>query len=179
MFIDELQRHLAVCGMLEVDQFTTRDRNFWNIISIYDPFGARQRWQRAKDIHYACFHDAEKANDEDIRLIESEDIANILRFVDLRPNEPMLIHCKFGVARSTAVALILIVRGLVMDGFEDVVDSAVDTLLEIRRQACPNGLVLRLGLETFMNIEEAQKLTIALINHPRLIANAAKNKPQS
>ena len=176
MFITELQRHLAVCGAAEVPRFTTRDPGFWNIVSIHDPFTNRQPWPQAKDVHYACFHDAEQSPSESIRLMDKEDIARILRFVDMRPAEPLLIHCQFGVSRSTAVALTLLVRGLVMDGVTDVIETAVDTLLTVRRQSSPNGLVLKLGLETFMAAREALELTVALINHPRLLENTNPNR---
>lgn len=176
MFVVELQRHLAVCGAAEVDPITRRDPGFWNIVSIHDPLSSRQPWPQARNIHYACFHDAELAPSQSIRLMDKEDIAKILRFVDMRPAEPLLIHCQFGVSRSTAVALTLLVRGLFMDGFTDVIEPAVDTLLAIRSQASPNGLVLKLGLETFMAPEQAREMTVALINHPRLAANAAKNR---
>jgi predicted protein tyrosine phosphatase len=172
MFIPELQRHVTVCGASEVDQFVKRDPKFWNIVSIREPWSRRQRWAQAKEIHYACFHDVENIEAGDgIRLPTRDDLAAIFRFVDAHPGEPMLVHCLAGQSRSTAVALALIVRGLVMDGFENVTEPAVAYLLQIRRVARPNALVLRHGLNLFLDAEQAQKLAIEMLNHPQLMEN--------
>lgn len=172
MFIPEIQRHLAVCGVKEVEQFTKRDKKFWNVISILEPSMTRQSWRDAKEVHHACFHDAEQSEQGDgIKLPKLEDIMEIFRFIDERPGQPMLIHCRAGQSRSAAVALALIVRGLVQSGVTDVAGPAVDYLLEIRRQACPNALILRQGLSSFLDPVQTDNLVKEMLNHPQLMDN--------
>jgi len=172
MFITELQRHLAVCGVREVEQFTKRDKKFWNVVSILEPSMPRQAWRDAKEIHHACFHDAEESEQGDgIKLPKLADIVEIFRFIDERPGQAMLIHCRAGQSRSAAVALALIVRGLVQSGVTDVAGPAVDNLLEIRRQSCPNALILRQGLSLFLDSERTEALVKQMLNHPQLMDN--------
>jgi len=123
-------------------------------------------------IHYACFHDAEQSEQGDmIKLPKLEDIVEIFNFIDQRPGQAMLIHCRAGQSRSTAVALGLIVRGLVQSGATDVAGPAVDYLLEIRRQSCPNALVLRQGLSLFLDPARTEYLVKEMLNHPQLMDN--------
>lgn len=172
MFIPELQRHLAVCGASEVERFTKFDRGFWNIISIREPSTPRWTWRDAKSIHHVCFHDAENLGAEgNIVFARRDDLVAILKFADSRPLEPLLIHCLAGQSRSTAVALTLIVRGFVQAGIPVTVESAVSRLLDIRRQARPNALVLRLGLALFLPLEQVDPLVRELLNHPQLLEN--------
>jgi len=178
MFIPELKRHLTVCGASEVAQFLKRDPKFWNIVSIYEPSIPRQQWQYARDVHYACFHDAENVvAGREIRFPTRDDIAAIFRFVDAHPDQPILIHCLAGQSRSTAVALALIVRGLLAAGTSSVVEAAVAYLLEIRRIARPNALVLRHGLGLFCEPECAERLAVELLNHPQLMENRFVKRP--
>lgn len=172
MFISEIGRHLTVCGVREVDQFTKRDKKFWNIVSILEPSMARQTWRDAKEIHHACFHDAEESEEGDgIKLAKPEDILGIFQFIDDRLGQPMLIHCRAGQSRSTAVALGLIVRGLVQSGSANVAGPAVDYLLEIRRQSCPNALILRQCLGLFLAPDPTDALVKEMLNHTLLMEN--------
>lgn len=180
MFIPELHRHLAVCGANEVERFTKFDRSFWNIISIREPSTPRWAWRDAKAIHHVCFHDAENLGAEgNIVFARNDDLVGILMFADSRPLEPLLIHCLAGQSRSTAVALALIVRGFVQTGIPVTVESVVLRLLEIRRQARPNALVLRLGLDLFLPPEQVGQLVPELLNHPQLLENRFQGRARN
>jgi len=87
-----------------------------------------------------------------------------------------MVHCLAGLSRSTAVALAIIVRGMIEKGWEametePLVERAVDLLLQIRPRAKPKVLFLRLCLEQFLPAKQANDLTVALVNHPVLMEN--------
>ena len=101
-----------------------------------------------------------------------DDLARILAFIDtLPPGGGLLVHCRAGISRSAAVALGLIVRGFVERGDQDFEEEAVQQLLDLRPQAAPNALVLRLLLSTFMTPDDAESTVIKLLNHPRFMEN--------
>jgi predicted protein tyrosine phosphatase len=178
MFIEKLGRHLAVSSIPELERSLKMDAGFWNVISIREPAVPRPACLRyAKRVHEVIFEDRENI-DPDLRGAppRREHLASIFRFVDAHPGEPMLVHCLAGLSRSPAVALALIVRGLWHPDFTlgippKLVEQAVDLLLQIRPQACPNALVLQVGLEQFMAVDEGRRLMIELVNHPVLFEN--------
>ena len=174
MLIPHLDRHLAVCGLTELPGILRRDRNFWNVISILEPSTLPPPLQGAKRTHRLTFHDIEDQkllDTEGARLASSEDIAGALEFVDRFPQEPMLIHCRAGISRSTAFAVVLLVRGHVISGEAPVVEDVVEQLLAIRRQAVPNVLVMRLGFGLFMSATDAADLVKNISNDFRLMNN--------
>jgi hypothetical protein len=88
----------------------------------------------------------------------------------------LMVHCLAALSRSTAVALALIVRGLIEKGWDItnidlLAERAVAVLLQIRPKARPNVLVLKLCLEQFLDPAKAQDLTIRMLNHPILMEN--------
>lgn len=87
-----------------------------------------------------------------------------------------MVHCLAGLSRSPAVALTLIVRGLlahgaVLDAQSALVDRAVELLLQIRPQSRPNVLVLHVGLEQFLPPDAARQLAVIAVNQPVLLEN--------
>lgn len=146
------------------------DRNFWHVISIHEPRAPRNSLPGAKCVHYVAFDDVENPTDDGgCVLAREKDIQRIFAFADAQPNEPLLVHCRAGVSRSTAVALAFIVRGLLKS--ERIVEEAAKQLLAIRQFARPNVHVLRLSLQQFLPAKRADELAIALVNHPRLFSN--------
>jgi len=83
----------------------------------------------------------------------------------------LLVQCWAGQSRSAALALGMIARGLFVEGVEDFCDPAVEHLLEIRPQARPNVLVLRLSLQTFVPEDRAEEAMREMVNHPVLMRN--------
>jgi hypothetical protein len=65
----------------------------------------------------------------------------------------------------------LITRGLFLEGEESFAESAVELLLQIRPQAHPNVLVLRLALEAFLPNDRAEEQAREMVNHLELLAN--------
>ncbi len=170
MFIEELGQHLQVMSIAEADDLTRLDRQFWNVVSIHGPGERRAPLVQAKRVHYACFDDTEREGPLAwSQYARADDLARIFGFMELIGREPLLIHCQMGISRSPGVALAWICRRL--DGRSGLVDQAVDCLLRVRPVARPNRLVLRLGLEQFLEPEKAAALTQALMDHPRLVAN--------
>ncbi len=184
MFIKELGRHLAVSSIPELERSLKMDAGFWNVISIREPAVPRPLALRyAKSVHEAIFEDREDV-DPDIPCIppRREHLAGIFRFVDAHPGQPVLVHCLAGLSRSPAVALALIVRGLLQKGTREgevrcMAAKAVNLLLEIRPQSRPNTLVLQAGLEQFLPADEAGHLVVDFVNHPVLFKNRFKALP--
>jgi len=68
------------------------------------------------------------------------DIRSILEFTEtFTDNDKILIHCHAGLCRSTAVAVL----ALIQHGFTS--EEAMNKVLEVRPQAWPNKLIIRLG----------------------------------
>jgi predicted protein tyrosine phosphatase len=174
MVLPQLKRHLYVCGLKEVPQVLRRDPKFWNVVSIREPSLPKASFIQAKKILHIAFYDVENiaaADASALRPPQADDLVQIFQFVDSVPNEPIMVHCRAGISRSTAVTLALIVRGFVQQGQRDCVEPAIEQLLTLRPQSVPNCLVLRLGLQLFMEADEANSLTEALSNHPQLLEN--------
>lgn len=174
MLVPELGRHLSVCGIDDIPVMLKRDPGFWNVISIRETSTVRPSFKGAKKVHHAIFYDIEEPNApaaEGFRAPTEEDIQLALSFVDSVPAEPILIHCRAGVSRSTGLAVVLMVRGLLERGRTPEAVDIVDRLLAIRRQAVPNVLVMRLGFQLCMPVERAEEFVRAISNDSRLMSN--------
>jgi predicted protein tyrosine phosphatase len=173
MFFDFLGRHLAVCSIQELPAVAKRDPNFWHSISIMEPWRQLAPRQGLRDVLSLRFDDAENLETDEtgITFPQKQHILDALAFTDERAGEPLLIQCWAGLSRSAALALGIIARGLHHDGVEPFAGKAVKHLLQIRPQAHPNVLVLRLALETFLSGEHANAVTVEMVNHPALLAN--------
>lgn len=173
MLLPQLNRHLYVCGLNDVPQVLKRDPGFWHVLSILEPTIRRQVFRDAKSVFHITFYDIENAeNTQGMRAACADDLTKILAFVDaLPPGGGLLVHCRAGISRSAAVALGLIVRGFVERGDQDFEEEAVQQLLDLRPQAAPNALVLRLLLSTFMTPDGAETTVLKLLNHPRFMEN--------
>ena len=178
MLIPELGRHLHVCGGRDVPPILRRDPKFWNVVSIYDPTDPAPAFIGARSVHRSAFYDVEDATwatDVGAKATQREDIAQIFQFVHARPGEAILIHCRAGVSRSTAVALGLIIQGHIQAGNVDCVATAVGQLLALRPQAVPNSLVLLYALDLFMNVDDAVTVLKQIYDHPRVLQNRMSN----
>lgn len=178
MFIKELGRHLAVSSIPELERSLKMDAGFWNVISIREPAVPRPLALRyAKSVHEAIFEDREDVDPAvPCNPPRREHLAGMFRFVDAHPGQPILVHCLAGLSRSPAVALALIVRGLLkcgsaLDVQPALEEKAVALLLQIRPKSRPNALVLQVGLEQFMRADFAKRLTISMVSHPVLLEN--------
>lgn len=178
MMIPELKRHLYVCGVRDVQPILRRDPKFWNVVSIYDPTDPAPTFMGAKSVHRSVFYDVEDAvwaKDAGAKAPQREDIDQIFRFVQARPGEPILIHCRAGVSRSTAIALGLLIQGQIKAGNKNGVMAAVEQLLTLRPQAVPNSLVLLHALGLFVSAEDAVTIMMQIYDHPQVLQNRANN----
>jgi predicted protein tyrosine phosphatase len=181
MYIEEIGRHLAVSSFSELEKSLKLDRGFWNVVSIREPNLRRPQFlTHARTVVEILCEDSE-TNDSNVssRPPRSEDVAAIFEFVNKLPGEPILVHCLAGLSRSPAVALAIIVQGMIERnsdsiGSKSLVHHSAALLLQIRPQARPNVLFLRLCLESFMAKSEAEALSAALANHPALLQNRSK-----
>ena len=174
MFVESLQRHLAICGQPQLSAWLKKDPQFWHIISIRESYRPLPEFRLAKRHMTLFFEDREELEkDGSGSCAKPSHIRQAFEFADEQPDSPLLIHCWAGRSRSTAVALALLVRGLFQSTVPhgDWVRQSADQLLEIRPVARPNFLVLRLGLEQFLPTEESVALATELVNEPRLHAN--------
>ena len=178
MYFPEAGRHIAVCGVRDAPAMLRRDQRFWYVVSIYSPEEPAPIFAGAREVHRVAFLDVEDprwAADTGAKAAHQEDIAGIFKFVATRPGAPMLVHCRAGVSRSTAVALGLIAQGHHQQGKPGWVTTAVDQLLSIRPRAVPNNLVLRLAFRQFMDADQADQVAAEALEHPTLIENRARN----
>ena len=169
MFIEHLQRHLTVCGQMELDAKLDADKDFWHVVSIREHHRPRPSLRHAKRSLSLVFDDREDAGAGTPPT--TAHMRKIFELADGEPSCPLLIQCWLGWSRSTAVALAILVRGLVQSGVPHSkwVDLAASRLLEIRPPAKPNSLVLRLGLEQFLPAGDAGELTHKLVSELRIL----------
>ncbi len=173
MYLEPLQRQMAVCSFDGAARLLTLDKSYWNVISIHGPRQLKAHLPFAKAIHYACFDDVEDEHSESGRAATAEEIAGIFGFIRGLsagpPAAPLLIHCQQGISRSAAVALSWIYGQLPPS--PDRAGRAIDLTLELRPEAKPNRLVLALGLAHFMEVSKARELAVWSVNEPRLRRN--------
>lgn len=155
MFIECIQRHLGVCAYKDLGGFAKTDPKFWNLISLLGPEAPDPRKDGFRGHHRACFHDTGSSGAANNTLANQEVMRGVLRFVDERPGEPMLVHCLMGISRSTATALVILLRGALANGTPDPVSTSIDAIFQIRPQAKPNSFVLLTGLRCFLGEAEA------------------------
>lgn len=185
MFIEELNRHLAVSSIPELPRLLDFDKNFWNVVSIREPRVPKPECLRnAKRYLEVFFEDREDQPDFPSRPPRSEDVTGMFEFVDAHPGEPVLVHCLAGLSRSPAFALGIIVRGIIGPGwdkqnFQPLLESASKLLLQIRRRSRPNGLLLQLCLEQFLPAAQSKELAAAFVNHPPLLENRIQQSQEA
>lgn len=175
MFIECLQRELAICPHAEVEDFLARDPGRWHVISIREPNHPEAVLTHAKAAHAVIFEDVLNADGNHGQGPKPVHLQHILRFVERSAREPLLFQCWAGRSRSTAVALVVIVKSLWDQGLDGaaLVRTAIDVLLTLRPITIPNRLVLRLGLDQILPPPLGQTLSKALMEEPRIRRNFA------
>jgi len=180
MIIPCLNRHLAVCSQPDLPAWTKDEMDFWNLISIREPYRPRINPAGFRKIHGIVCHDVigtQGISEEDQKTLilpNADHVRGVFAFADATGEEPLLIHCWAGISRSTATALSLIVRGMHLDGYEpdEIAAEAPEILLEMRPAAAPNALIMRLALEEiYRDVEVADALLKDLLNHPGFFGN--------
>lgn len=173
MYLEALNRQIAVCSFEGAIRLMVLDKRYWNVVSIHGPRETKAHLPFAKAIHYACFDDVEDEHYAIGHSATAEDVAGIFGFIRSLsagpPLAPLLIHCAQGISRSAAVALSWIYGQL--PPTPDRTVRAVDLLLELRPQAKPNRLVLALGLAQSMALPKARETAHWIVNEPRLKRN--------
>lgn len=171
MLVDFLGRDLAVGGKEQAEEMLLTDLDFWHVISIRDSGETEASFPNAKRVLHLAVDDVEGEHMEEFgfRIIKAEDWAAIFSFVDETHPGGLLVHCGLGVSRSTAVATVILMRALRGDG--DAARKAAGALMAIRPQACPNRLILRLGLRNWMGPGEAEVASAAILDDPRVKMN--------
>ena len=162
MFIACIQRHLAVCSLAELPSFTKRDVKFWNVISLLGPQAQNPMRANFRDHYRAHFDDvcaAPSPHTDNGLVVSAQTMRGVLKFVDERPEQPILVHCVAGISRSPAAALVILLRGFLAAGESMPVQTAIEAILAIRPQARPNPLVLQTGLGCFVSEGEAAHIT--------------------
>jgi hypothetical protein len=161
MYLECIQREMAVCHHGEIEVFLAHDPGRWHVVSIREPDHPEAVLKHAFKAHTVVF----------------EDVLNSRGALGHGPKTahqaPLLFQCWAGRSRSTATALVVITKTLWDRGLDGqaLVRTAVDALLQIRPVAIPNKLVLRLGLELSLPAPLGKTLAKALIEEPRLQQN--------
>lgn len=173
MFIERLQRELAVCSATQITPFLEKEPGRWHVVSIREPIHAEADLTQAKSFCGLVFEDALTAEGNHGQGPAPAHLETALRYVQATKREPLAFQCWAGRSRSVAAALVVIVRDLWDAGLDgaELVQEAVDILLQLRPHALPNAFVLRLGLEQFLPPELSQTLSKALMREPRIRKN--------
>lgn len=173
MLLECLQREMAVCHHGEIEAFLADDPGRWHVVSIREPDHPEAILKDALKAHAVVFEDVLSSKGTDGHGPKAAHLEGILRFVQSSSQARLLYQCWAGRSRSTAVALVVIVKDLWDKGLDgpDLVRTAVDALLQIRPVAIPNKLVLRLGLELSLSEPLGKTLSKALIEEPRIQRN--------
>lgn len=142
-------------------------------MSIREPIHPEAELKDALKSHKVVFEDVLNSAGDHGHGPKPAHLEGILQFVQRSGRAPLLFQCWAGRSRSTAVALVVIVKLLWEQGIDGakLVKTAVSILLSIRPVAIPNRLVLRLGLEVFLHKSLAQTLSKALIEEPHIQRN--------
>jgi predicted protein tyrosine phosphatase len=149
---------LMIVGLDEVFRLPASELKDWNILSIRGrmnerPFnfpGAR----RVKTLH---FDDVEADYpEEQLFAAKPKDVEDALAFAREVGDEALLIHCRAGISRSTAIAWIIIWDKLKAKA--DSVGQAFDIVRKVRPILLPNRHVLRLGVEALAPKETQTKI---------------------
>jgi predicted protein tyrosine phosphatase len=147
MGICSLNQEIKICGVEEVNCMSRRDLTGWNVLSIRSrandpPFSLP--WPSRTKILY--FDDVERDWPGDGEFAAKlADIRDALEFSRSIRNEPLLIHCRAGISRSTAIAWLIILDKLIEK--PDAVRQSFDIVRKLRPCLSPNRHVLRLGVE--------------------------------
>ncbi len=168
MFIECIQRHLGVCAYKDLTAFAKNDPKFWNLISLLGPEAPDPSKIGFRGHHRACFHDVGSSGGTENTLANLDAMREVLKFIDKRPGEPMLVHCAMGISRSTATALVILLREALANGTPDAVATCVDAIFQIRPQARPNSFVLFTGLQCFLDKSEAKSILMQAYRDPRM-----------
>lgn len=127
---------IRVSGLQE----SVRLRREWatKAIGLFDPdYGERP--ERSERYHQECFHDLEDLT-EPSQAPSLEAVARILHYAaDFRPDDRVLVHCVAGISRSTAVAVLVLIR----HGAPP--ERAFSHIGRLRPAMSPNMLILEHG----------------------------------
>ena len=127
---------IRVSGLQE----SLRLRREWatKAIGLFDP-GDDRRPQGSPAYHQECFHDIEDLADPP-RAPSREAVARILGFASgFGREDRILVHCLAGISRSTAVAVLVLIRhGMAPE-------SAFAHVARLRPAMSPNMLILEHG----------------------------------
>lgn len=162
-----LPYHITICGLSELSGHATT--GFTHVVSILDP-----HWPDPPDFEAYASHDRVVWRFDDVvRPGEGDlapgrrDVEEILalgRRLESEPVRHLLVHCHAGVSRSTATAVILMVR--TNPGREAEAFAELD---RIRPRSWPNALMLRYADDL---LGRGGALVAALRVHQRRIAEA-------
>jgi hypothetical protein len=103
VFIQELNRHLAVSSISELNKSLKLDKGFWNMVSIREPQVPRPDFPLyAKRYHEVICEDREEADQAvPSRPPRVEDVVGITKFVDAYPGRIVEKHsCGPGTYRA-------------------------------------------------------------------------------
>lgn len=173
MFVECLQRDLAICSVIQIQPFLDREPGRWHVLSIRDPIHEEQPLAQAKSCRHLVFEDVLPTTADDGPGPKAAHLESALHFAAQTATEPLVLQCWAGRSRSTAIALALIVQCLAEKRLEvgELVPTSIDILLALRPNAVPNAFVLRLGLEQFLPAPQSQTLSNALMREPRIRRN--------
>lgn len=173
MFIEQLQRDLAICSVTQITPFLEKEPGRWHVVSIREPIHAEADLALAKSSCGLVFEDALTLQGSHGQGPTPAHLETALRYILATKGEPLVFQCWAGRSRSVATALVLIVKELWEAGHDgaEMVRTAVDILLQLRPQAQPNAYVLQLGLEQFLPPELTPVVAKALMREPRIRKN--------
>jgi predicted protein tyrosine phosphatase len=128
MFLECLQREMAVCHHGEIEAFLADDPGRWHVVSIREPDHPEAILKDALKAHAVVFEDVLSSKGTHGHGPKATHLEGILRFVQNSGQAPLLFQCWAGRSRSTAVALVVIVKSLWDQGMDgpELVRTAAD-----------------------------------------------------
>jgi predicted protein tyrosine phosphatase len=150
--------NLMILGLDEVLGLPAVDLQEWNIVSIRGRMNERRLTfpgaRRVKTLH---FDDVEAdCPNEQLFAATPNDLEDALAFAREVGDEPLLIHCRAGISRSTAIAWLIVWDKL--KAGPDSVGQAFDIVRRARPILLPNRHILRLGIEALAPRETQREI---------------------
>lgn len=163
---------ITICDWEFAVEQTQKQANYYRVISISAPqdsaFSMGKEVVRLPDAKEVLYLEFDDVTDElqgfaltlnGVVLATKEDCHKALQF--LSQGEAIIVHCRAGVSRSTAIVL-----GYFLSLHADY-NIAIDTLFAIRPCADPNTYVLRLMTEILGRSDEYPQIVEAIRHKQR------------
>lgn len=151
---------LVVVSQPRAIQLTEKEPQKWNVVSLWANEGgamwdkltqtftkeqdSKPKFPKAKSLCQQEFHDIDVETKGAI-LCSKEQIKKILSFSEKIYGEPLLVHCRAGISRSTAIAFLIYLNAL-KDKSDWPAEDALSMVYNVRQVMYPNKHIMQTGI---------------------------------